>query len=87
MVTVVDAGSENEGRNEDSSHSRFLSKGAYIQVSPLTQPVGPQNDGGVGYVLDWHGGMMTFNVQYVLDRRVKRNVAMRHVKSLNPLAV
>ena len=86
MVTAVDAGSENEGGNDDSRRP-FLSKGAYVQVAPLTRQIGPNNDGGVGHVLDWHGGMMTFDVQYVLDRRVERHVAMRRVISLNPLAV
>ena len=86
MVTAVDAGSENEGGNDDSRRP-FLSKGAYVQVAPLTRQIGPNNDGGVGHVLDWHGGTMTFDVQYVLDRRVERHVAMRRVISLNPLAV
>ena len=78
--------SNNTGENGDNIRSRFLSKGAYVQVAPGTRRVGPNKEGGVGHVLDWHLGL-TFDVQYVLDRRVEKNVAVCRISSMNPLTV
>ena len=78
--------SNNTGENGDNIRSRFLSKGAYVQVAPGTRRVGPNKEGGAGHVLDWHLGL-TFDVKYILDRMLEKNVAVRQILSPNPLVV
>ena len=48
--------------------------------------VGRNKEGGVGHVLDYSGDG-TFNIKYVLNGRVERNVRFGRVKSLNPLSL
>ena len=57
-----------------------------VEVESETCRVGRNKEGGVGHVLDYSGDG-TFNIRYVLDGRVERNVRYGRVELLNPLLV
>ena len=57
-----------------------------VEVETETCCVRPNKEGGVGHVLDYSGDG-TFNIKYVLDGRVERNIRFGRVKSINPLVL
>ena len=86
LVTNMEVNNNNNIGDADHRRSRFVTPGLLVEVESETCRVGRNKEGGVGHVLDYSGDG-TFNIKYVLDGRVERNVRLGRVKSVNPLSV
>ena len=86
LVTNMEGNNSNNIDDAYNRPSRFLTPGLLVEVETETCHVRPNEESGFGNALDYSGDG-TFNIKYVLDGRVERNVHYGRVKSLNPLSV